>query len=250
MRNLIAACRAVCIITTYSAFALLGVFIHLCFFRSRLKRNYWLSLAAHYMASCSCFLFNIHVKIVGKWNPAPRALIVANHVGAPDIFVLGSCFRTFFVSKLELRGWPLIGYLSRLGATIFVDRSQRHQVKTTIKAICDRLEAGLSVVLFPEGGVSDGTRILPFRTSHLEAAIRARSPVLPVLIKYHDEHAPGIACWFKISFFKHILGLLKNPRLDVTVTIFPPITGQNRHELANTSYRLLHEEQRMNNLSA
>lgn len=250
MRNLIAVYRAVCIVVTYTAFALLGILIHTCFFRSMRKRNYWLSLASHYMGRCSCFLFNIHINVIGKWNLEPRALIVANHVGAPDIFVLGACFRTFFVSKLELRDWPLVGYLSRLGATIFVDRSQRHQVKTIIKAICDRLEAGLSVVLFPEGGVSDGAQILPFRTSHLEAAVRARSPVLPVLIKYHDEHAPGIACWFKVSFFRHIMALLKNPRLDVTVTIFPPLSGQSRHELAHASYRLLHEEHQINRLPA
>lgn len=242
MGYLLAVTRTLGIIITYLAFALFGIFLHiLC---PRRKLYHWLSAAAHYLARCACFLFNIRIKIVGDRNQAPGALIVANHVGTPDIFVLASCFPAFFVSKREFSGWPMLGFLTRLGKTIFVDQDRRHAVKGTIEEIRGRLSSDLSVALFPEGGVTDGGEVIPFHTSYFEAAILSRRPVLPVLIRYHDGRTPSIACWVNVTFYRHILALLKNPRLDVTATILPQVTGTDRRHLAGESFRLLQEEYR------
>lgn len=244
MSYLRAVTRTMGIIATYSVSALFGIFLHILFFGSRRKLYYWLSVATYYLARCSCFLFNIQIKVVGERARIPGALIIANHVGTPDIFVLASCFPTFFVSKLEFRDWPALGLLTRLGKTIFVDRDRRHAVKATIEEICERLEADCQVALFPEGGVTNGEDVAPFRTPYFEAAVLSRRPVLPVLIQYHDGHTPSIACWANMSFYRHILTLLKNPRLDVTVTVLPQVAGPDRRYLASESFRLLREEYR------
>jgi 1-acyl-sn-glycerol-3-phosphate acyltransferase len=242
MEQLRAVVRFLCIATIFPIFFLIGIFLNTLFFASERRRYHWLSLATTYLGRCFCLILNIQIKIVGERQTEPGTLIVANHVGSPDIFVLAACFQACFVSKLELRNWPLLGLLTRLGATLFVDRSRKHEVKFTIEEIRNRLESGISVVLFPEAGVTNGVGINPFKTSHFESAILAHRPVLPVLIQYHDGHTPSIACWWDTSFFRHFHMLLKNPRLDVTVTIFPPLIGQDRRYLAEESFRLLKEK--------
>ena len=241
MEHLRACVRFFCIVATCAFFFLIGIFLNVVFLGSERTRCNWLSFATVYLGRCFCYILNIRIKVVGSAQLEPGMLIVANHVGSPDIFVLGACFQACFVSKMELRDWPLLGMLTRLGATLYVDRSRRHEVKFTIEEIRHRLESGISVVLFPEGGVSNGVTINPFKTSHFESAVLSHRPVLPVLIQYHDGHTPSIACWSNTSFYRHFLALLKTPRLDVTVTVFPPLTGQDRRYLAEESFRLLNE---------
>ncbi len=173
----------------------------------------------------------------------PGSLIVSNHVGTPDIFVIGSCFPAFFVSKAEIEHWPLMGWLTRLGGTLFVNRDRKQQVKATITGIRERLEAGCSVVLFPEARATDGSDILPFKSSHFEAAIQAKRPVVPVAISYHDKNHPSIACWYHKDFMTHVLDLLKNPRLDVTVDILQPLRKEtDRRALAQKSREAIREK--------
>ncbi len=173
----------------------------------------------------------------------PGSLIVSNHVGTPDIFVIGSCFPAFFVSKVEIERWPLMGWLTRLGGTLFVNRNRKQQVKATITGIRERLEAGCSVVLFPEAQSTDGSDILPFKSSHFEAAVQAKCPVVPVAISYHDKNHPSIACWYHKDFMTHALDLLKNPRLDVTVDILQPLCKEtDRRALAQKSRESIREK--------
>jgi 1-acyl-sn-glycerol-3-phosphate acyltransferase len=54
--------------------------------------------------------------------PGSGGLIVANHVSWLDISVIGAQQPLCFVAKSEVRGWPVIGFLSRLQHTVFIDR--------------------------------------------------------------------------------------------------------------------------------
>ena len=57
-------------------------------------------------------------------GPAPRApfLLVCNHLGYVDVPVLAACTGAWFVAKMEIRGWPLVGVLCRSAGTLFIDR--------------------------------------------------------------------------------------------------------------------------------
>ncbi len=238
-----AVSRASCLVLGYMIFGLVGAVLRLLFFWNKKRRHYWVLFFARWWGRYSCFVFNIRIRVEGDVRIAPGSLIVPNHVGTPDIFVMSSCFPAFFVSKAEIGQWPLFSWLARLGATLFVDRSRRHQVKATISEIRERLEEGASVVLFAEGRASDGQGVLPFKTPHFEAAALAGAPVVPVAVKYHDGNTPSIACWTDTSFFDHILALLKNRTLEGTVFILPEIRGEtDRRVLAEKSYRMICEK--------
>ena len=71
----------------------------------------------------------------------------------------------FLLQSQKYRKWPIINKLCKLGRTIFVDRNNFIKVKDQVKLISDRLDKGLSVILFPEGTSSDGSKVLPFKSS-------------------------------------------------------------------------------------
>ena len=240
MGYLLAITRMLVLVPTYICFGLIGFILFFIYCLS--KENYYRTVIffSTLWAQCSCLLFNIKVKVDHKSMVAPGSLIIANHVGAPDIFVMGSCFPSFFVSKAEVRRWPFVGWLTQLGATIFVDRNQKQQVRFTIDQIQRRLKAKCSVVLFPEAQATDGKDILPFKSSHFEAAIQTGKPVVPVVVYYHDNKKPSVACWHNTNFLTHLIKLLKQQQLDVTVQILPSLQGEtDRKILANKCYDIM-----------
>ena len=229
--------RLFCLGVVCFVFMGIGLCLHR-FFKSKPNRHrHYITRCTRLWAKCICYFLNIRIQVEDTFDSSPNALIVCNHVGSPDIFVVGSCFNTFFISKNDVANWPLMGVLAKLGHTLFVNRSRRHQVKQTIQEMTDRLNGGFSVVVFPEGQVTDGSDVIPFKTSHFEAAVLAGRPVIPVMIRYLDSNTPSVASWMNVNFVSHFFQLLKNPLLEVRVRVFPPILPDgNRRDLAQKSY--------------
>ncbi len=90
--------------------------------------------------------------------------IVANHVGWIDIFTLLAADRLFFVSKAEVRDWPVVGILSRQINPVYIER-RRTAAKDQEAELKRRLARGDKLCFFPEGTSTDGLRVLPFRSS-------------------------------------------------------------------------------------
>jgi len=242
MGYLLVFVRVVSVCVVYLGFAVVGVVLQLAGFISTNRRHHLIAWFTHLWARCSCVLFNIRIETVGDFKVTEGSLVVANHIGTPDIFVLGNCFPGFFVSKAEIAEWPLFNHLARLGEVIFAERDRRHQVKEIIKQMSTRLEEGCSVILFPEGRATDGLKVLDFKPSTFEAAVRTGCDVVPITLVYRDGNRPSVACWHEGTFFQHVLRLLKNARLDVTVFVHRAIEGgTDRRELATKSLRVIME---------
>jgi len=97
-------------------------------------------------------------------------LFVANHQSWLDIVAIGGATGSAFVSKDDIAGWPLIGWLAREGGVVFVSRTDRAGVIDQARAIGALLGKGRAVSLFAEGTTNDGTELLPFRPALLSAA--------------------------------------------------------------------------------
>lgn len=242
MGYLLASVRVIAVCLAYIGFAFVGVVLQSAGFIAKKRRHHLIVWFTSLWAHVSCLLFNIQVQTVGDCKVREGSLVVANHVGAPDIFVLGKCFSGFFVSKAEIAEWPLFNCLARLGEVIFAERDKRHQVKEIIGQMSGRLKEGCSVILFPEGQASDGQTVLEFKPSTFAAAVHANCDVVPITLIYHDGQKPSIACWHETTFFEHMLRLLQNRRLDVTVFVHPVIRGAtDRRELAEKSFEIILE---------
>lgn len=180
-----------------------------------------------------CLILNIRITREGPLPAGGPFLIVANHIGMPDVFVINALFPGFFVAKLDVRRWPFIGWMAGVGGAVYVDREKRQAAGSLVGQMARRLEAGINVVMFPEGGATDGSAVIPFKTPGFEAALRTGRAVLPVVLTYHDGNTPSVACWNNITFFDHLWNLLKTPKLHVTAHVLLPESGPvKRRELA------------------
>ncbi|WP_250534531.1 lysophospholipid acyltransferase family protein [Caballeronia sp. AZ10_KS36] len=113
-------------------------------------------------------------------------LVVGNHVSWIDIYVINAWRPTPFVSKAEIRQWPVVGWLAQQLGTVFVQREKRSDAKRIMHELADRLVAGEMMCVFPEGTTSDGVSLLPFHANMFQAAVSASSPVQPICLMYED----------------------------------------------------------------
>jgi 1-acyl-sn-glycerol-3-phosphate acyltransferase len=115
-------------------------------------------------------------------------LVVGNHVSWIDIYVVNAWRPTPFVSKAEIRGWPLIGWLAQQLDTVFLHREKRSDAKRIMHELSERLVRGELMCVFPEGTTSVGTNLLPFHSNMFQAAVSASCPVQPICLMYEDAN--------------------------------------------------------------
>jgi 1-acyl-sn-glycerol-3-phosphate acyltransferase len=173
----------------------------------------------------------------------PQAgLLASNHLTYLDIITIGSLMPTVFVSKAEVKNWPVFGWCAQRGGTLFIDRTRRADVSRISAEIRDVLDTGQVVVLFPEGTSSNGHEVLPFKSSLLEPVCASEHPLCVAHISYELDQGSvenDVCYWGGMTFFPHMLRLmaLKNIRAHIR---FAPIVNRasDRKELA----RQLHAE--------
>lgn len=113
---------------------------------------------------------------------------ISNHISWLDILAIAGTSGTAFVSKAELGEVPVLGWLARLNRTVFVKRENRLGVAQQINSLRDALADNWSVTVFPEGTVTDGQSLLPFKTSMLRVLEPPPPGVLvqPVMLDYGE----------------------------------------------------------------
>jgi 1-acyl-sn-glycerol-3-phosphate acyltransferase len=140
--------------------------------------------------------FAAGVRVRAEGTPLQaKVLFLANHASWLDIMLLAGASGAAFVSKAEVRDWPVVGWLAGLNRTVYVERAKRGDVRGQADALRDALAAGQPVALFPEGTTEGGCAVLPFRASLL-ASVFPPLPgvrVQPVAIDYGD--AAGDIAW-------------------------------------------------------
>jgi 1-acyl-sn-glycerol-3-phosphate acyltransferase len=113
-------------------------------------------------------------------------LVVGNHISWIDIYVINAWRPTPFVSKAEIRNWPVIGWLAQQLGTVFIQREKRSDAKRIMHELANRLMAGEMMCVFPEGTTTNGQQLLPFHANLFQAAVSASCPVQPVCLMYED----------------------------------------------------------------
>src|SRR5262245_42605938 len=116
--------------------------------------------------------------------PSGACIVVANHLSYFDIPVVSALVRGRFVAKSEIAGWPMLGQLASVVGTIFLVQRRRRDMLRVEEEMRRTLEAGVPVVLFPEGHSTRGLGVDRLHSSLLEVAIHGRAPCLAVALGY------------------------------------------------------------------
>ena len=168
-------------------------------------------------------IMGLRIEVRGE-RPDPPFLMVSNHMGYLDVFLFMSQLPVALVSKAAVRGWPVVGYLVKVGGTIFINRNSRRDILRINETLEQALDRGQGVIFFPEGTSTAGDRVLPFRASLLAPVAASDRPVWYATVNYSTpEGAPPAwevaAWWGDMTFADHFWRLLSMPRVDATVTI-------------------------------
>ena len=141
-----------------------------------LARNIW-ATAILYGMGCPP-----RITYVQKMERGRSYMLVANHTSMLDIMMMLRVSRNpfVFVGKKELAGIPVFGFFYRR-VCILVDRESSQSRSAVYRRAQKRLQQGLSICIFPEGGVPDESIVLDqFKDGAFKMAIAHRIPVVPV----------------------------------------------------------------------
>lgn len=158
----------------------------------------------------------IRVNAQGAENieAARPAVIVFNHQSNLDAIVIASLVRRDMtgVGKAELQKDPR-GFALGLFNAAFIDRSNPEAAKRSVSALVERIHAGESVLMSPEGTRSTTPRLSPFKMGAFHLALDAQVPMLPIVLRNTGEHFPRGAA------------LIRPGTIDVCV--LPPVSTES-----------------------
>lgn len=194
-----------------------------------------------------CRVLTIDIRQAGVVAEGGPVLYVCNHASYLDVPILGGLLDARFVAKAEVARWPVIGSLSLLQGTIYVERRLQfaNQQSDRLREI---LSDGTNIILFPEGTSSDGIRVLPFKSALFTAADAAADGVevrvQPVTIAYSRHRGvpmgrrlrPYFAWYGDMTLVDHLWTCLGLGGLGVDVVFHEPVRLSefgSRKELAS-----------------
>jgi 1-acyl-sn-glycerol-3-phosphate acyltransferase len=131
-------------------------------------------------------ILGIPLRVEGEPPAHGPVLLVANHISWLDILVMHAARYCRFVSKSDVKHWPLLGTLATGGGTLYIEREKRRDAMRVVHHMRESLAAGEIVAVFPEGTTGDGRELLPFHGNLIQAAISADVPVQPVALRFVD----------------------------------------------------------------
>lgn len=169
-------------------------------------------------------MLGLKIRVQGRLAQHP--LLVANHISWLDVPVLGSLAPINFLSKSEVRNWPMIGWMSAQIGTLFIKRGG-NQTPDLIAHIAEQVRERQAVVIFPEGTTSDGRQLRRFHPRLLAAAQQPGIDVQPVAIRYGSNHSPDLIAPFidDDTLIAHLWRVLCQPETEVEVRFLEIIVG-------------------------
>lgn len=185
---------------------------------------------------CLLGIFGVRVE-ADLSNLQSGVLIVANHISWIDIFVINAVLPAAFISKAEVRSWPVIGWLAARNDTVFLKRGSRGHARLINEEIATRLAADQYVAVFPEGTTTDGTQLLHFHAALLQPALAAGYPILPVALSYWEpdgERSLAPRYDGDISLGRCTASILQRKRLRARLVAGPVLglNGEDRRQVA------------------
>ena len=153
-----------------------------------------------------------HIKRHQSFKRNQSYVFIANHTSMMDIMLMFYVSKTpfVFVGKKELGDLPIFGYFYKRVA-ILVDRNNIESRKSVYISAKKRIDSGLSICIFPEGGVPDEEIILaPFKDGAFRIAVEYQMPIVPMIFYDCKKRFP-------FRFFSGNMGIMR-------IEVFPFIS--------------------------
>ena len=154
---------------------------------------------------------------VEGWVPR-EGVVVSNHLSYLDILLYSSVRPFVMVAKTEVRGWPLMGWITSRAGTVYVERGGGPKSWPGVNAaMAEAYRSGLPVLFFPEGTTTNGASVLPFRRGLFHSVLNNWVPLRTAALRYFLDKNKGnggatvgedICWWGEMGFVSHVFRLL------------------------------------------
>ena len=210
------------------------------------------------------FLFIAGVKIVkhGTLSTRRPLLVAGNHISVFEIATFPVMFGGTFISKNDVRNWPLVGWVANKFGVVFIDRRPSHAAEVLAQVQKEIMNIDWPLYVFPEGTTTNGAYVKEFKSPLFNVAEGADVTVQPVVVQYchHDgtpisdvdlaEHyayfdnakqTAGPKCSRERSAFGQVFHImvLGGFRVNVYMLPPPPLAGKDRKQIAETMYEII-----------
>lgn len=177
------------------------------------------------------------VALEGTGTPRPGGvLLLANHVSWLDIAAIHAlCPRARFVSKADVKRWPVLNRLVDAADTLYLERERRRDAMRVMHHIGEALASGDAVAVFPEGTTGEGRSLLPFHANLLQAAIATATPVQPVALRFSDATqavSPAVAFVGDTTLLQSLWRVVCARGLRVQVQFLPSLGSEHAERRA------------------
>ncbi len=166
-----------------------------------------------------------------------RCMLVLNHISWLDIFVVDARFPATFIAKSEIRNWPMVGWLSTLVGTLYIERGKRSEARRARQMIAAEIERGTLIAVFPEGVTTFGRSLEPFHSALFQPALDAAATLQPVALRYLDaagRHTDAAGYVGDTSLLESVWTIVSTRHMVAEFSLLAPISvrAQTRHSLA------------------
>jgi len=144
--------------------------------------------------------------------------VVSNHLSYLDILLYSSVQPFVMVAKTEVRGWPLLGWLTAQAGTVYVERGGGPKTYPGVNAaMAEAYRSGLPVLFFPEGTTTKGAEVLPFRRGLFHSVLNGGVALQVAALRYSlDSHVVNgsatvgedVCWWGDMKFTPHMFRFL------------------------------------------
>jgi 1-acyl-sn-glycerol-3-phosphate acyltransferase len=198
----------------------------------------------HMFHNSTCAIFGIRIKIKGTVLEDTNVVYVGNHLSYIDICSIGGNLPATFISKMEVKGWPIFGILACLSKTVFIDR-RPEALNEAIISIEKSLKQGRSLILFPEATSTDGHTVIPFKSGlfelFLNENLKEKVVVQPFTLTIDPPQDHDLYAWYgDMTMLPHLWKLAKSKGVDLTLILHPPRKAtnyDNRKQFAQDCYQ-------------
>lgn len=218
--------------------------------RNQIQRRKFYVISVSYCCEVILKILNIKVNAINVPEKESSHLIVGNHMGTLDIFILAAHCPTLFITSQDLRKTPGLGFISEMAGCLYVDRRNRANIHGEIQEIRDTLKQKFNISLYPEGQATNGEKVLPFKKSLITAAVGTGVSIRPVVVNYRKVNGEPMSTkwrdhvsWYgDHSFISAILRTFSAKSIDADLEFCQEVhiqSEQDRRQIADQLHQIV-----------
>ncbi|MFP5385526.1 MAG: lysophospholipid acyltransferase family protein [Bacteriovoracia bacterium] len=216
--------------------------VSLLVFNERSRLRYFLK-SISLTSGLALKVLNIKVVRTGGRGEVRQKLIVANHLSYLDVLILFSNYPSLFVTSVEIRETFFLGEICKLAGCFFVERRKAfHRSETKfleLKKMKEKFSQGFNIFLFPEGTSTDGSCVLPFKSTFFQLAVDTQTKIQPMCLKYTGENA-HVSPWHgDMTFHKHLFKVCLQSEITANLTVLEEVEGSEKLALAKLTHEII-----------